>query len=169
MKSIPTRYTSHYDGVHHTKQHETQHDKNNVLIPRPANMSGCTAYCQHCRHPGLAISMICMFSRHALPFGTHYSGYVLFIGYVPPHSRRGDGTSTATSFSLSHDTSGPGKLGTARAGLLPPGAAPPDTKSASKNSKRRSKKKGLGTDAEDAAVSSTAPAVDDSPSAGQQH
>ena len=75
-------------------------------------------------------------------------------GYVPPHSRRGDGTSTASSFSLSGDSSGPGgKLGMARGRPLPPGAAPPDTKAASKNSKRRSKKKGAGAGADDAAVS----------------
>lgn len=107
---------------------------------------------------------------HVYLFEPHYSGYLLYVGYVPPHSRRGDGTSTASSFSLSHDTSGPGKLGSARGRALPPGAAPPDTKSASKNSKRRSKKKGggLGTDGEDAAVNSTAPAVGDASSAGQQ-
>jgi len=71
-------------------------------------------------------------------------------GYVPPHSRRGDGTSTASSFSLSGDSNGPGgKLGVARGRALPPGAAPPDTKAASKNSKRRSKKKGSGAGADD--------------------
>lgn len=71
-------------------------------------------------------------------------------GYVPPHSRRGDGTSTASSFSLSGDSNGlGGKLGVARGRALPPGAAPPDTKAASKNSKRRSKKKGSGAGADD--------------------
>lgn len=61
--------------------------------------------------------------------------------------RRGDGTSTASSYSLSHDSSGPGgKLGKVGGRALPPGAAPPDTRTASKNSKRRSKKKGSGPD-----------------------
>ncbi|KAL3135760.1 hypothetical protein ABBQ32_007323 [Trebouxia sp. C0010 RCD-2024] len=94
-------------------------------------------------------------------------------GYVPPHSRRGDGTSSAASFSLSHDASGPGKLGSVRGRALPPGAAPPDTKSASKNSKRRSKKKGGGavTDATgegEGGTDGVAPAVVDAAVAGQQ-
>ena len=70
-------------------------------------------------------------------------------GYVPPHSRRADGTSSATSLSLGHDANGlAGKLGKLSGQRLPPGAAPPDTKSASKNSKRRSKKKAAGAEAD---------------------
>lgn len=96
----------------------------------------------------------------------------VLAGYVPPHSRRGDGTSSAASFSLSHDASGPGKLGSLRGRALPPGAAPPDTKSASKNSKRRSKKKGGGavtgsTNAEEEGGDG-GPEVADDAVAGQQ-
>ena len=70
-------------------------------------------------------------------------------GYVPPHSRRADGTSSATTLSLGHDANGlAGKLGKLSGQRLPPGAAPPDTKSASKNSKRRSKKKAASAEAD---------------------
>lgn len=94
-------------------------------------------------------------------------------GYVPPHSRRGDGTSSAASFSLSQDASGPGKLGSARGRALPPGAGPPDTKSASKNSKRRSKKKGGGASSDaigegEGGTGGVAAAVADAAMAGQQ-
>lgn len=98
----------------------------------------------------------------------------MYAGYVPPHSRRGDGTSTAGSFSLSHDTSGPGKLGRAQGRALPPGATPPDTKAASKNSKRRSKKKSgpvAGADAStaDDDGAADAPAQSNGTAAGQLH
>ncbi|KAA6416608.1 MAG: eukaryotic translation initiation factor 2A-like [Trebouxia sp. A1-2] len=75
-----------------------------------------------------------------------------------PTEARGDGTSSASSFSLSGDANGPGgKLGVTRGRALPPGAAPPDTKAASKNSKRRSKKKGSGAGADDATTPDDAP------------
>lgn len=64
-------------------------------------------------------------------------------GYVPPHSRRADGTSNAAPFSLNTDASGlGGRLGVFRPKSLVPGAAPPETKSASKNARRRKKKGG---------------------------
>lgn len=82
---------------------------------------------------------------------------MLCAGYVPPHSRRADGTSNAPAFSLNAEASGPaGRLGVMRPKPLVPGAAPPDTKSASKNaSRRRSKKKGSGAEAADDADNDT--------------
>ena len=70
---------------------------------------------------------------------------------MPPHSRRADGTSNAPAFSLNAEASGPaGRLGVFRPKPLVPGAAPPDTKSASKNARRRSKKSRPGSEAPDA-------------------
>ena len=75
----------------------------------------------------------------------------VLLGYVPPHSRRADGTSSAAPFSLNTEASGPGgRLGVFRPKALVPGAAPPDTKSASKNARRRSKKKAAGSEGADA-------------------
>ena len=71
---------------------------------------------------------------------------------MPPHSRRADGSSSAAAFSLNAEASGPaGRLGVFRPKPLVPGAAPPDTKSASKNARRR-KKKGPGGEVADTAA-----------------
>jgi translation initiation factor 2A len=83
-------------------------------------------------------------------------------GYVPPHLRGNPAAAAAAkdSFSLARDANDKGgripvgataARAPAAGARLPPGAAPPPTKAASKNAKRRAKKGGEGGGAEGAA------------------